>query len=148
MNTWRVNTKVKYMNSKDVEINIYDVIYEAVDDITAALEGMLTPEKRETIEGTAEVREIFRVSKVGTIAGSFVTEGRIDRKARGRVVRDGIVVYDGEISSLKRFKDDVKEVRDNFECGIGIANFNDIKVGDVIECYSVEEFARTLASST
>jgi len=133
---------------EDVEINIYDVIYEAVDDITAALEGMLTPEKRETIEGTAEVREIFRVSKVGTIAGSFVTEGRIDRKARGRVVRDGIVVYDGEISSLKRFKDDVKEVRDNFECGIGIANFNDIKVGDVIECYSVEEFARTLASST
>ena len=133
---------------EDVEINVYDVIYEAVDDITAALEGMLVPEKRETIEGTAEVREVFKVSKVGTIAGSYVTEGRIDRKGHGRLIRDGIVVYDGAISSLKRFKDDVKEVRDGFECGIGILNFNDIKVGDVIECYTVEEIARTLASST
>jgi len=133
---------------EDVEIKIYDVIYEAVDDITAALEGMLTPERRESIEGTAEVREVFKVSKVGTIAGSYVIEGRIDRKAHGRLIRDGIVVYDGAISSLKRFKDDVKEVRDGFECGIGIENFNDIKVGDVIEAYSVEEVARTLASST
>jgi translation initiation factor IF-2 len=133
---------------EDVEINVYDVIYEAVDDITAALEGMLSPERRETIEGSAEVREVFRVSKVGTIAGCYVTDGRIDRKGHGRIVRDGIVVYDGEISSLKRFKDDVKEVRESFECGIGIANFNDIKVGDVIECYTVEEVARTLASST
>jgi translation initiation factor IF-2 len=132
----------------DVDIHVYDVIYEAVDEVTAALEGMLSPEKRETIEGTAEVREVFRVSKVGTIAGCYVSVGRIDRKARGRLIREGIVVYDGEISSLKRFKDDVKEVRESFECGIGIANFNDIKVGDVIECYSVEEFARTLASST
>jgi translation initiation factor IF-2 len=133
---------------EDVEINVYDVIYEAVDDITAALEGMLAPEKRETVEGTAEVREVFKVSKVGTIAGCYVSEGRIDRKGHARLVRDGIVVYDGEISSLKRFKDDAKEVREGFECGIGIANFNDIKVGDVIECYSVEEVARTLASST
>lgn len=133
---------------EDVEINVYDVIYEAVDDITAALEGMLAPEKRETVEGTAEVREVFKVSKVGTIAGCYVSEGRIDRKGHARLIRDGIVVYDGEISSLKRFKDDVKEVRESFECGIGIANFNDIKVGDVIECYSVEEVARTLASST
>jgi len=132
----------------DVEINVYDVIYEAVDDITAALEGMLSPEKRETIEGAAEVREVFKVSKVGTIAGCYVSDGRIDRKGHARLVRDGVLVYDGEISSLKRFKDDVKEVRESFECGIGIANFNDIKVGDVIECYSVEEFARTLASST
>jgi translation initiation factor IF-2 len=132
----------------DVEINVYDVIYEAVDDITAALEGMLSPEKRETIEGAAEVREVFKVSKVGTIAGCYVSNGRIDRKGHARLVRDGVLVYDGEISSLKRFKDDVKEVRESFECGIGIANFNDIKVGDVIECYSVEEFARTLASST
>ena len=132
----------------DVEINVYDVIYEAVDDITAALEGMLSPEKRETIEGAADVREVFKVSKVGTIAGCYVSNGRIDRKGHARLVRDGVVVYDGEISSLKRFKDDVKEVRESFECGIGIANFNDIKVGDVIECYTVEEFARTLASST
>jgi translation initiation factor IF-2 len=133
---------------EDVDIHVYDVIYEAVDEVTAALEGMLAPEKRETVEGSAEVREIFKVSKVGTIAGSYVSEGRIDRKGHARVIRDGIVVYDGEVGSLKRFKDDVKEVREGFECGIGIANFNDVKVGDVIECYTVEEFARTLASST
>ena len=133
---------------EDVDIRIYDIIYEAVAEVTAALEGLLAPERRESIEGTAEVREIFRVSKVGTIAGSYIIEGRIDRKGQGRVIRDGIVVYDGEISSLKRFKDDVKEVRESFECGIGIANFNDIKVGDIIECYTVEEVARTLAGAS
>jgi len=132
---------------EDVEINVYEVIYEAVDEITAALEGLLSPEKRETVEGSAEVREVFKVSKVGTIAGSYVTDGRIDRKGHGRVVREGIVVYDGAISSLKRFKDDVKEVRESFECGIGIQNFNDLKIGDVIECYTIEEFARTLAQT-
>ena len=132
----------------EVDIHYYDVIYEAVDQITAALEGMLKPEKKESVQGTAEVRETFKVSKVGTIAGCYISEGRIDRKGRARVIRDGIVVYDGEISSLKRFKDDVKEVREGFECGIGIGNFNDVKVGDVIECYTVEEIARTLASST
>ena len=133
---------------KDVDIRTYDIIYEAVAEVTAALEGLLAPERRETIEGTAEVREIFRVSKVGTIAGCYVIEGRIDRKGHGRLIRDGIVVYDGEISSLKRFKDDVKEVRESFECGIGILNFNDIKVGDVIECYTIEEIARTLAEAS
>jgi translation initiation factor IF-2 len=130
-----------------VDIQSYDVIYNAVDDVRAALEGMLSPEQREEVLGSAEVREIFKISRVGTIAGCFVTDGVVDRKARGRVVRDGIVVYDGEFSSLKRFKDDVREVREGFECGIGIANFNDIKVGDVIECYRVEEVARTLTSS-
>ncbi|MDA0329788.1 MAG: translation initiation factor IF-2 [Gemmatimonadetes bacterium] len=132
---------------EDVDIRSYEVIYEAVDDVTLALEGMLAPEKRETVEGTAQVREVFRVSKVGTIAGCYIVEGRIDRKGHARVIRDGIVAYDGAISSLKRFKDDVKEVRESFECGIGIHNYNDLKVGDVIECYTVEEFARTLASS-
>jgi len=132
---------------EDVDIRTYDIIYEAVAEVTAALEGLLQPERRETIEGTAEVREIFRVSKVGTIAGCYVVEGRIDRKGHGRLIREGILVYDSEISSLKRFKDDVKEVRESFECGIGIANFNDIKVGDVIECYTVEEVARTLAGA-
>ena len=97
--------------------------------------------------GVAEVRELFRVSKVGAIAGCAVVNGTIDRKGKARLVRDGITVYDGEISSLRRFKDDVKEVRDGFECGIGIANFNDVKVGDIIECYQVEEVARTLAGS-
>jgi translation initiation factor IF-2 len=131
-----------------VDIQAYDVIYEAVDDVRAALEGMLSPEKKETILGAAEVRELFRISKVGTIAGCYVSEGVIERKGRLRLIRDGVVVYDGELGSLKRFKDDVREVRDGFECGIGIANFNDIKVGDVIECYTVQEVARTLAGAS
>jgi len=131
-----------------VDIHVFDVIYEAVDQVRAALEGMLAPERREKIVGAADVREIFKIQKVGTIAGCHITEGIIERKAKARLVRDGIVVYDGEFSSLKRFKDDVKEVREGFECGIGIANFNDVKVGDVIECYQVEEFARTLAQSS
>ncbi|MDT8340194.1 MAG: translation initiation factor IF-2 [Longimicrobiales bacterium] len=132
---------------KGVEIKTYEVIYHAVDDVRAALEGMLSPEQREEILGAAEVREIFRISRVGTIAGCYVTEGLINRKGRARLIRDGIVQYDGELSSLKRFKDDVREVREGFECGIGIQNFNDLKVGDVIECYRVEEIARTLAES-
>ncbi|HSM03098.1 MAG TPA: translation initiation factor IF-2 [Longimicrobiales bacterium] len=130
-----------------VEIQTYEVIYHAVDDIRAALEGLLTPEEREEILGSAEVRDTFRISRVGMIAGCYVTDGVIDRKGRARLIRDGIVQYDGEFSSLKRFKDDVKEVREGYECGIGIANYNDIKVGDVIECYKVEEIARTLAES-
>ena len=120
---------------------------EAVDEVRAALEGMLAPERRETILGTAEVKEVFKVGKVGTIAGSQVLDGVIDRKSEVRLVRDGIVIYQGEISSLKRFKDDAKEVRAGFECGIGIGNFNDIKVSDVIESYSVEEVARMLAGA-
>jgi translation initiation factor IF-2 len=130
-----------------VDIHVFDVIYEAVDQVRAALEGMLAPERREKIIGAAEVRETFKIQKVGTIAGCYVTEGLIERKAKARLIRDGIVVYDGEFSSLKRFKDDAKEVREGFECGIGIANFNDVKVGDVIECYQVEEVARTLAEA-
>jgi translation initiation factor IF-2 len=130
-----------------VDIHHYDVIYEAVDQVRAALEGMLAPERREKIIGTAEVRDIFRITKVGTIAGCYVSDGHILRTGMARLIRDGIVIYDGDFSSLKRFKDDVKEVREGFECGIGIANFNDIKVGDVIECYTVEEIARTLAES-
>lgn len=131
----------------DVDIHVYDVIYDAVDEIRAALEGMLSPERRESVLGSAEVREIFRITKVGTIAGCYVQDGVIDRKGRARLIRDGIVAYDGELSSLKRFKDDVREVREGFECGIGIANYNDIKVGDVIECYQIEEVARTLANA-
>lgn len=130
-----------------VDIQVFDIIYEAVDQVRAALEGMLAPERREKIVGAAEVREVFKIVKVGTIAGSYVTEGVINRKAKARLIRDGIVVYDGEFSSLKRFKDDAKEVRESFECGIGMANFNDVKVGDVIECYEVEEVARTLADA-
>lgn len=130
-----------------VDIHVYDVIYEAVDEIRAALEGMLAPEKREKITGTAQVREVFKITRVGTIAGCYVTEGVIERGSQVRLIRDGVVIYTGGLSSLKRFKDDVKEVREGYECGIGITNFNDQKVGDVIECFSVEEVARTLAAS-
>jgi len=144
----RPDTNARLLAERDgVEIHLYDVIYEAVDDITKAMEGMLSPEERETVMGVAEVRELFRISKVGTIAGCYVSDGVIDRKAKARVLRQGMAVYTGEIHSLKRFKDDVREVREGFECGIGIANFNDLKVGDLIECFQVEEIARTLAGS-
>jgi translation initiation factor IF-2 len=123
------------------------VIYEGVDEIRAVLEGMLAPERKEHVNGTAEVREIFKITGVGTIAGSEVVDGVVDRKSGVRLIRDGIVIYEGEVSSLKRFKDDVKEVREGLECGIGIANFNDIKVGDVIESYTVQEVARKLAEA-
>jgi translation initiation factor IF-2 len=124
------------------------VIYEGVDEIRAVLEGMLTPERKEQIVGSAEVREVFKIKKVGTIAGCEVVDGVVDRKSNVRLIREGVVVYEGEVSSLKRFKDDVAEVREGLECGITIANFNDIKVDDVIESYTVEEVPRTLAEAT
>ncbi|MEX2178592.1 MAG: translation initiation factor IF-2 [Gemmatimonadaceae bacterium] len=130
-----------------VDIKLYRIIYEAVNDVRAALEGMLRPEQREVIVGEAQVREVFKISKIGTIAGCIVRSGLINRQSRVRVVRDGVEVYEGNISSLKRFKDDVREVREGFECGIGVENFNDIKVNDVIECFRTEQVARTLADS-
>ena len=108
------------------------------------MEGMLAPEFKEEILGTAEIRETFKISKVGTIAGCFVTEGVIQRNAAVRVIRDGIVIYDGELGSLKRFKDDVKEVKNNYECGLNIEKYNDIKEGDIIEAYEEVEVARKL----
>jgi translation initiation factor IF-2 len=144
----RPDAKARQLAERDgVDIKLYDVIYNAVNDVRAALEGMLAPEQKEIIVGAAEVREIFRISRIGTIAGCYVTEGVIDRKSKARVIRDGTLVYTGDLSSLKRFKDDAREVREGFECGIGIANFNDVKVGDVIECFKVEEVARTLAGA-
>ena len=144
----RPNTNArKNAEREGVETRIYDVIYEGVDEIRSVLEGMLAPERKEHILGSAEVREIFKITKVGTIAGSEVIDGVVDRKAGVRLIREGIVIYEGEVSSLKRFKDDVKEVREGLECGIGIKNFNDIKVGDVIESYTVEEIARTLEAA-
>jgi translation initiation factor IF-2 len=130
-----------------VDIKLYKVIYEAVDDIRSRLEGLLRPEEREVILGEAEVREVFKVSRVGTIAGCSVRNGIITRQARVRVIRDGVEVYAGTIASLRRFKDDVKEVKEGYECGIGIENFNDVKVGDVIECFRKEEVARTLVQA-
>jgi len=130
-----------------VDIKLYRIIYEAVADVRAAMEGMLRPEEREVVLGEAEVREVFKVSRIGTIAGCSVRSGIINRQGRVRVIREGVEVFDGTIASLKRFKDDVREVREGFECGIAVENFNDIKVGDVIECYRTEEVARTLAST-
>ncbi len=127
-----------------VEIKLYRIIYEAVADVKAALEGMLRPESREVVYGEAAVRETFKVARVGVIAGCMVRSGNINRKGRVRVIRDGVEMYDGAIASLRRFKDDVQEVKEGYECGIGIENFNDVKVGDVFECYRTEEVARTL----
>ena len=130
-----------------VELKLYKIIYEAVEDVKAALEGMLRPEEREVVLGEAEVRELFKISRVGVIAGCSVRSGVINRQGRVRVIRNGVEVYEGTLVSLRRFKDDVREVREGFECGIGIENFNDLKVGDVIECYTKEQVARTLESS-
>src|SRR5216683_1697348 len=130
-----------------VEIRTYRIIYEAVEEVKAAMEGLLAPERKEVVLGEAEVRQLFKIAKVGTIAGSFVRSGLIPRTARVRVIRDGVEVYDGTLSSLKRFKDDVREVREGFECGIGIENFNDVKVSDLIESYRIEEVARSLSAA-
>jgi len=137
----------KNAERRGIDIRTYEVIYDAVDEIRLALEGMLPILTKEEILGSAEVKEIFKIGRVGTIAGCEVVEGRIDRKARARVIREGIVIYDNELSSLKRFKDDVKQVQEGLECGIGIKDFNDVKVGDAIECFTVEEVARTLADA-
>jgi translation initiation factor IF-2 len=131
-----------------VDVRTYRIIYEAVEDVKNALEGLLKPESKETILGEAEVMELFKVSKVGTIAGCRVTSGMIQRTAKARVVRDGVGVFIGDFASLKRFKDDVKEVREGLECGIAIENFNDLKVGDRIEAYRTDEIKRTLAESS
>jgi translation initiation factor IF-2 len=131
-----------------VDIRLYNIIYEAIEEVRAALEGLLQPEEKEVLLGEAEVRQLFRVPRIGTVAGCYVTEGVIDRRGRIRVVRDGVSVYEGELGSLKRFKDDVREVREGFECGLSISGFNDLKMGDRIECYRVEAVARTLAGTT
>lgn len=133
---------VSAAEQQEVDIRLYRVIYQAIEEIEAAMKGMLDPEFKETMLGYAEVRQTFKVSSVGTIAGCYVTQGKIQRNAEVRLVRDGIIIHEGKIDSLKRFKDDAKEVTENFECGIGLENFNDIKDGDVIECFIMEEIKR------
>jgi translation initiation factor IF-2 len=130
-----------------VDLRTYRVIYNAVEDVKAALEGMLAPEQREVVLGEAEVRQLFKISGVGTIAGCYVRHGIIRRAASIRVVRDGVVVYAGTMASLKRFKEDVREVKEGLECGIGVENFNDVKVDDILEAYRIEEIARSLEDS-
>ena len=134
----------KLAEVEQIDIRLYSIIYKAIEEIKAAMEGMLSPDIEEQITGSAEVRETFSISKVGTIAGCFVLDGTIKRNSQIRVIRDGIVVHTGELGSLKRFKDDVKEVKNNYECGLNIDKFNDIQVGDIIEAYEEVEVARKL----
>ena len=131
-----------YAKENGVEIRLYDIIYKAVEEIEAAMKGMLEPVYEEKITGTAEVRQLFKFSKVGTIAGSYVTDGVIKRDAKARIIRDGVVIYDGDIGSVQREKDSAKEVKKGLECGITISNYNDIKVGDIIEAYEMVEIER------
>ena len=134
----------KLAESSGVDIRYYNIIYAMVDEIKAALSGMLAPEKRESVMGLVEVRQVFTVSKIGTIAGCYVLEGVIKRGAKVRVLRNNVVIHDGELDSLKRFKDDVKEVKNNFECGLSLKGFNDLVVGDKLEAYEIVEVARAL----
>jgi translation initiation factor IF-2 len=134
----------KLAENNGVDIRYYDIIYDAVDDLKLAMSGMLTPDKKEEIIGTAEIRQIFKVTKIGSIAGCMVTAGVVRRTARLRLLRQNTVIYTGELDSLKRFKDDVKEVREGFDCGLNIKNYNDIQEGDVLEFFEIREVARTL----
>ncbi|MBA4358051.1 MAG: translation initiation factor IF-2, partial [Desulfovibrio sp.] len=141
----RPTAKVKEIaDSEHVEIRFYDIIYKLVGEIKDAMSGMLTPDIQEVYLGQAEVREIFSVPKVGTVAGCGVSDGKLTRAAKVRLLREGVVIYTGSLSSLKRFKDDAKEVLKGYECGVGLENFNDIKIGDVIEAFETKEVARTL----
>jgi translation initiation factor IF-2 len=135
----------KLAEQEKVDVRLYNIIYDAINEVKSALEGMLSPVVSEELVGTVEVREIFKVPKIGTVAGCYVQDGRIERKNKIRLFRDGIAIYEGDLTSLKRFKDDVREVEKGFECGLGIANFNDIKVGDIIESYKLIETKKKLA---
>jgi translation initiation factor IF-2 len=141
----RPSVKVKELAEQEhVDIRFYDVIYHALEDIEKAMVGMLDPTFEERVIGTADVRETFQVPKVGMVAGCAVIDGKMERNAKVRVLRDGVVVYTGDIASLRRFKDDVKEVLSGYECGIGVENFNDIKVGDQLEAFVMDEVEATL----
>ena len=134
----------KLAENNGIDIRYYNIIYDAVDEVKAAMAGMLAPEQKEEIIGNAEIRQVFRISKIGTIAGCMVTSGVVRRSARVRVLRDHVVVFTGELESLKRFKDDVREVKEGFECGLNIKNYNDIAEGDQLEFFEIKEVARTL----
>jgi translation initiation factor IF-2 len=134
----------KLAETEQIDIRLYSIIYKAIEEIKAAMEGMLSPDIEEKVTGTAEIRETFDITKVGTIAGCYVVDGIIKRSAKVRVIRDGIVIHNGTLGSLKRFKDDVKEVKNNYECGLNIDKFNDIQIGDLVEAYEEVEVARKL----
>jgi translation initiation factor IF-2 len=133
-------------DQEKVEIRKYNIIYDAVEDIRTAMEGLLAPEIKEETIGTVEVRDVFKVPKIGAIAGCYVLTGKVKRSSIVNVIRDGVVIHTGKVVSLKRFKDDAKEVDTGFECGIGIENFNDVKVGDQLEVIEMREIAKKLSS--
>jgi translation initiation factor IF-2 len=134
----------KLAENEQIDIRLYSVIYNAIEELEKAMEGMLSPDIEEKIVCNIEIRETFKISKVGTIAGCYVLDGKMTRNTQVRVIRDGIVVYTGELATLKRFKDDVKEVTSGYECGLSIKNFNDIKVGDIIEGFEEVEVKKKL----
>ena len=136
------NTAKEMAEKEEVEIKQYSVIYQAIEDVEAAMKGMLAPKYEEKVIGNVEVRQTFRISNVGTIAGAFVLNGKVARNAGVRVIRDNIVIHEGHLATLKRFKDEVKEVTKGFECGMQIENYNDLKEGDIIEVYVMEEIKR------
>ena len=131
-------------DKEEIDIKTYSIIYDAIDDVKDAMEGMLSPELKEEITGTAEVRELFKISKVGTIAGCMVTDGKIFRNSKIRLIREGVVIYTGVLEALKRFKDDVKEVAQGYDCGMQIKNYNDLKEYDIIEAFQEVEVKKTL----
>jgi translation initiation factor IF-2 len=143
-NTRADATARKLIESSGVDIRYYNIIYDAVEEVKNALTGMLAPERKENVLGLVEVRQVFRISKVGTVAGCYVLEGQVKRGAQVRILRDNVVIHTGELDSLKRFKDDVREVKSGFECGTSVKNFNDLKEGDHLEVFEVLEVARSL----
>jgi translation initiation factor IF-2 len=141
----RANPQARDMAKRDgVDIQYYSIIYNVIDDIKAALGGLLSPTLKEKFLGYAAIREIFNITKVGKVAGCYVTEGIVKRGAKVRLLRDNVVIHAGTLKTLRRFKDEVKEVKDGFECGMAFENYDDIKQGDVIECFEIEEIQRQL----
>jgi len=141
----RANPQARDMAKRDgVEIRYYSVIYDVTDDVRNLMSGLLKPTVNETLIGNAEIREVFSITKVGKVAGCMVTNGSVKRGAKVRLLRDDVVIHEGALGSLKRFKDEVREVNEGYECGMALANYQDIKAGDVIECFEEEEVARTL----
>ena len=139
----RPDAKAREAATRDgIDIRYYRVIYQAIEDIEKAMKGLLAPEYRENVLGHAEVRNVFKITNVGIVAGCYVTDGLLQRNAQVRLLRDNVVVYEGKLSSLQRFKDAVKEVKDGYECGVCLENYTDIKEGDIVECFVMEEIAR------
>ena len=129
---------------EEIEIRTYSVIYKAIDEMRDALEGMLDPETEEVIVGNIEIRDVFKITKVGTVAGCYVLDGLVKRSNTVRIIREGVVTYDGQIGALKRYKDDVSEIKFGYECGLSIKNFNDLQIGDIVEAYEIREVKRKL----